>query len=560
MPDVHELSERYWDLQLAADPLWASLLGDHRHADTLPDLSADAEAAQISALRDVTAAVSELDATSLPPADRVTRSMLRSEASSEADLLAAGLLELTVAPTIVGPLSRIMESLPQMTLPLPEHAEAQVARYRQLDRYFEQAASRLRDGHAKGRTPPLRSVELTIRAIDLYLAADTDPLLRCTPPPEWSAGEAEAWRDRLAGALLDVGHPGLIAYRDVLATEVAPHARPPQRSGLSWVPDGESAYRASVRRYTTTDAEPEALHRFGLEEIERLAEEYRAIAPAVLGTTDLDEIFGRLRTDPALRFTTAEEVVAHARMALDRANAAVPDWFGTVPTTPCIVVEMAPHEAESGTLAYYMDPAPDGSRPGTYHVNSSEPRTRTRFEAEALAFHEAVPGHHLQIARAQELEGLPRMRRYTLVNAYVEGWALYTERLADEMGLYSGNLERLGMLSFDSWRACRLVVDTGLHHLGWSRAQAVDFMVEHSPQARNNIENEVDRYIAWPGQALGYKVGQHRIWGLRGRAEASLGARFDVRGFHDAVLANAAVPLDVLDEVITRWIREQASS
>jgi uncharacterized protein (DUF885 family) len=300
--------------------------------------------------------------------------------------------------------------------------------------------------------------------------------------------------------------------------------------------------------------DPEDLHTRGLEEIARLDDEYRALGADALGTDDVAEMFVRLRRDPALRFTTPAEVRDTAERALRRAEAAVPAWFATQPVAPCVVVEMAPHEAPAGTIAYYMAPAPDGSRPGAYHVNTHDAETRTRFEAEALAFHEAVPGHHLQIARAQELTSLPALRRHRSVNAYVEGWALYTERLADEMGLYSGDLERLGMLSFDSWRACRLVVDTGLHHLGWSRQQAVDYLTEHSPQAPNNVSNEVDRYTIWPAQALGYKVGQRVVTDLRRRAEAALGAAFDVGRFHDAVLDHGAVPLPVLERIVEEWM------
>jgi len=207
---------------------------------------------------------------------------------------------------------------------------------------------------------------------------------------------------------------------------------------------------------------------------------------------------------------------------------------------------MLPHEEKHSTIAYYREPAIDGSRPGRYYINTWQPATRPRYEAEALAFHEAVPGHHLQAAIAQELTGLPSFRRHAYTTAYVEGWGLYAERLADEMGLYSGDLDRLGMLSFDSWRACRLVVDTGLHALGWSISQAVDYMVAHSALARNNIVNEVDRYLGRPGQALAYKIGQLEIVRLRSESEARLGAAFDMRSFHDAVLGHGPLPLETL--------------
>jgi uncharacterized protein (DUF885 family) len=211
---------------------------------------------------------------------------------------------------------------------------------------------------------------------------------------------------------------------------------------------------------------------------------------------------------------------------------------------------MLPAEEEHSTGAYYRDPAADGSRPGQYFVNTSHPETRPRYEAEVLAFHEAVPGHHLQVALAQELPDLPAFRRHSYLTAYVEGWGLYTERLADEMGIYSGDVDRLGMLSFDAWRACRLVVDTGMHAMGWSRDRAIGFMLEHSALAQNNIVNEVDRYLGLPGQALAYKVGQLAIRRLRDEAEARLGSAFDIRAFHDAVLTHGPLPLGTLAEAV----------
>jgi uncharacterized protein (DUF885 family) len=219
-----------------------------------------------------------------------------------------------------------------------------------------------------------------------------------------------------------------------------------------------------------------------------------------------------------------------------------------------VVKRIEPYEEKDSTIAYYRQPATDGSRPGTYYVNTYAPETRPRYEAEALAFHESVPGHHVQIAIAQELPGLPEFRRHLGVTAFVEGWALYTERLADEMGLYSSDVDRLGMLSFDAWRASRLVVDTGLHAKGWSRAQAIAFLRDNTALADNNVDNEVDRYIGWPGQALAYKLGQLEIQRLRADAQRRLGARFDVAAFHDALLANGAVSLKVLAGELDRWV------
>jgi len=254
-----------------------------------------------------------------------------------------------------------------------------------------------------------------------------------------------------------------------------------------------------------------------------------------------------------MHFKTEDEVEAKAESTLARAKAAIPKWFGILPKADCTVKVMGMHEAPFSTIAYYRNPAADGSRPGYYMINTYKPKTRPRYEAEALAFHESIPGHHLQIAIAQELTGLPEFRKHQGVTAFVEGWGLYSERLADEMGLYSSDVDRLGMLSFDAWRACRLVVDTGLHALGWSRQQAIDYMMANTLLAENNIENEVDRYLVDPGQALAYKCGQLEILRLREDARKQLGPRFDIRAFHDAVLRNGAVALPVLRQQIADY-------
>jgi uncharacterized protein (DUF885 family) len=254
-----------------------------------------------------------------------------------------------------------------------------------------------------------------------------------------------------------------------------------------------------------------------------------------------------------LYFATRDEVAEKAESALARATAAIENWFGCLPKAGCEVVRMSEYEEKHSTIAYYRQPAADGSRPGRYYINTYAPETRPRYEAEALAYHEAIPGHHLQIAIAQELEGIPEFRKNSGVTAFIEGWGLYSERLADEMGLYSSDLDRIGVLSYDSWRACRLVVDTGMHAMGWTRAQAIDFMVNNTALAENNIVNEVDRYITWPGQALAYKTGQLEMMQLRGEAKAKLGEKFDIKDFHDVLLDNGAIPLQALRQVVREY-------
>jgi uncharacterized protein (DUF885 family) len=454
---------------------------------------------------------------------------------------------------IGSPVSALLSTLPKVSLTGPEQARDHLTRCRRIPGWLEAAESQLRSGVATGCVPAARLVALTVRQLDRYLAtgAADDPLRR-EPPPE--ADDARRWHAELTDIVDTEIRPALRRHRDVLADEVAPAARPDTDVGLVHVPGGAGLYRDAVALHTTTAATPERYHELGLDLIGALADEYRELGGRVLGTTDLHEVFTRLRDDPALRFTSAEEIWTTASASLRRAQQAVPDWFGDVGTIPCEVRPIPDVEAPESTIAYYQPPALDGTRPGTYYVNTSEPTTRPVFEAEALAFHESVPGHHTQIATALELD-LPTLRRVRYLTVYAEGWALYVERLADEMGLYSGDLDRLGMLSFDSWRACRLVVDTGMHAQGWSRDRAVAFMVDNSPLAANNIANEIDRYIAWPGQALAYMAGRLRIVALRDRARRSLGARFDIAAFHDALLGCGPVPLHTLEALVDDWIR-----
>ena len=551
--DVAELAERYFDLAMAASPFEATAFGITGFDTEVPDLSEQAEARQQASLVGLQHRLDGIDPAALSGQDRITRAMLQRACQDRQDELAARWPEFTVAATLGGVQTAVIAVVPKVTLGTAAQASAYLERCGKLDRYLGQAADRLRAGIDDGRTPSERGVRAAIAQVDDYLAGplDTDPLLTPAPPAEV---DADRWRGRLRDLVATAVRPAMLGYRTCLEREVLPHARPDDRCGLSYLPDGEAVYRNAVRRHTTTRRDPEELHRLGHELVAGLAEEYRAVGSRALGTSDLDEILARLRGDPSLRFDTAGEILQSAREALARANAAVPAWFGRVPAVPCRVDEMSPFEAKDAVLGYYQPPSDDGRRPGIHWLNTYAPRTRTRYEYEALAFHESVPGHHLQFALAQELRDLPRFRRLGYVTAFSEGWALYSERLADEMGLYSGDLARLGMLSFDSWRACRLVVDTGMHHLGWSRSRAVDYLLANSALTPGNVDNEIDRYIAEPGQALAYMVGRIELNRLREHARQRLGGRFDIRAFHDAVLLSGGVPLSVLAEEIERWI------
>ena len=550
------LAARYWDTVMEASPSTAAILGDHRFDDRMEDATRESEDDLIEAVTAIRDQADAIDPAGLDTDEKITRRVLMFEADGVIGDMLSRTAEYLVDP-MIGPHMNLINFIPQMQPITTDHADAYVTKASRVGTLFDQCVERLREGISNGRTPPRLAVEKVLGQIDAYLASpvEADPFLRIRPPESMDDDAVNAWRARMADQVRSEVRPGVERYRDALAAEVLPAARPQEKSGVCWLPDGEEIYQRAIYRFTSLNLPAGEIHQIGLDEIASLEDEYRALGSSVLGTDDLPAIYDRLRNDPALRFETSEQVKAAAQDALDRATAAVGDWFGTQPKAPCVMAEVPEVGAEDAPLAFYLPPTADGSRPGTFFINTTDPTTRTRYESEALAFHEGVPGHHLQLAIAQEVEGLPEFRKNGMVTVYVEGWGLYTERLADEMGLYTGDLERMGILSFDSWRAGRLVVDTGLHALGWSRRQAIDYLAENSPQAPNNIINEVDRYIGFTGQALAYKIGQKEIFRVREMARRTMGGRFDIKGFHDVVLEAGPVPLDLLAELVADWAK-----
>lgn len=541
---------------MSNEPLFATALGDRRFDDRLPDISPAGRARVKKQYESVVSRCKEIPENILSDADRLTRTALLVDASSLLDYYSCDLEDWTVDP-LQGLQVELMNVESYQPVRTVFEGRAMVARWRAIGPYIVQRVANLRGGAAGGKVAVRAGVEKVIDELgDLLAKPDAEwALLRPlgAEHQDWTGEERRAFKEGLTGSLRESARPGFVRYFEFLKSEILPKTRPPDKPGIMHVPGGREAYAKLIRVHTSLDLTPEEIHRTGLSEVERINKQMEELGEKVFSTRDRKEILQRLRSDTSLYFSTKDEVAAKAETALVRANAAIAKWFGRLPKTPCEVVRMQEHEEKHSTIAYYRPPPADGSRPGRYYINTSAPETRPRYEAEALAYHEAVPGHHLQIAIAQELEGIPEFRKNTGVTAFIEGWGLYSERLADEMGLYSSDLDRIGILSFDSWRACRLVVDTGMHAMGWTRDQAIDFMLENTALAKNNIVNEVDRYITWPGQALAYKTGQLEIVGLRKGAESRLGSKFDVRTFHDALLDNGAVPLQVLRQVIRSY-------
>ncbi|MEO8246387.1 MAG: DUF885 domain-containing protein [Chloroflexota bacterium] len=555
--ELARLADEFWETELAADPLWATNVGRREFDHLLPPLTDADQQALAGRLQTQQRAVAAVPTAGLGDDDRVTHAALLAAIEATLAFVRADVRSHTVDP-MGGPQVEFLNIPDYQSAETVEQGRAMAERWRAMGPWVELLTQRQRASLEEGRPPVRILVEKVIDELDGLLAERDEswPLLSPTAVDhaDWPDDELHRFTDALESAVRDGIRPAFAAYRDFLQDEALPVSRGDDAVGLGYLDGGQATYRSLARAHTTIDASPEELHAIGLGEIERLDAELTKLGGQLLGARDLGDTLRRLRTDSALHFVTAEEIVEVAEASLSRAMSAIPSWFGLLPRAACEVTAMGAHEEEHSTIAYYRDPAPDGSRPGRYHVNRSHPETRPRYEAEALAFHEAVPGHHLQVALAQEREGLPAFRRHSLSTAYVEGWGLYAERLADEMGLYSGDLDRIGIASFDAWRASRLVVDTGMHALGWSRSRAITFMTDHTALGLNNITNEVDRYIAWPGQALAYKVGQLEILRLRDEAQARQGGAFDIRRFHDAVLGPAPLPLGVLRQVVERQL------
>jgi uncharacterized protein (DUF885 family) len=545
-----ELADELIRIGFEREPIGASLYGIPGYDTRIGDPSAAADETTRGQMLDIADRAGKLERTGLSEQDAITLSVVEQQARSTVDRIDSRMAEYTITDLFVGPAAGLLTTLPMLSLADEDKAHAYLTRLRAVPEYLAATSERHREGVAAGRVPVAHLVQAAIYHVNRYLGAPEGDALRRPQPPEGIAESFAAERDRV---LDEVVRPAFAAYRDVLVNEIAQHGRPTDKVGLTWLPEGDELYARLSRVHTTTDRSAEEMHQTGLDLMDALAGEFAEIGGRVFGTTDVQEIFERLRSDPELRWNSEEELLGAAREAIGRAEAEAPKWFGHTPSHSCKVEPVPPAEAPGAPMAYYMPPALDGSRPGTYFANTHQPGERYRHVAEVTAFHEAVPGHHFQFTIAGDLTDLPLLRRLADANAYSEGWGLYCERLADEMGLYSGDIARLGMLAMDAVRAGRLVVDTGMHAKGWSRQQAVDYMVRNVPLPALEINTEIDRYIAYPGQALSYMVGRLEILRIRAAAQRALGDEFDIRTFHDLVIGSGPLPLTVLDQVVTDW-------
>jgi len=536
----------YWTAQMRLSPLLATFYGEPGHDDLLDDNSLAGKAARKASDEALLRRARSLDRRALTPEERLSVEVMKAMLDDELDGLAFPFQEFEVDHMDGG--QSWIPTVIQTSQPMRDAADAAALEKRlkavplYLRRHRENIASGLKTGRVAARVP----TEKLIRQLEEMLASPVgkSPYAEaCERLPEPLLSE---WKPRLLAVVEGEVLPAVKELADFLKDDYLPKTRTGGDIGLSSVPGGRAMYRYKIRSHTTADKSADELHRIGLAELEGIRDEMTQIARRAGHAGDLESYLETVRSDPANFFKTREDVLKNAELLVGQSTKLLPEWFGTLPKTALVVKPVEEFQEKNEAAARYFQPPTDLSRPGVYYINTYKPESRPRFSMASLAAHEGVPGHHLQIALALENKGLPQFRRSAGFTAYVEGWALYSERLGDEMGLYRDDLSRLGMLSDQALRAARLVVDTGLHAKGWTREKAIEFMKSNTPMSQEEIEAEVDRYTVWPGQALAYKVGQLEIAALRDEVKARTGRRFDIKAFHDAVLRHGPLPLPVL--------------
>jgi len=544
----------HWSWTLEQDPTFATTLGVRDFDDRLGDPSLAAFDAGIAAEREFLRRLDALDRSALSSAEALNRKLLALDLKNDIDGAAFGGKYMAITNRS-GPhtfLTGLPDDLPFFTR---ADYESYVARLEAAPAYMDAMIARLKAGVDAGWTQPCEAMDGYEKTIRFHLVDDAADSTLMTPfaaKPATISGRD--WKKLKSAAEKTVAArviPSIAAFADFYEGTYKAACR--KDIGASALPDGAAYYAHRARLFTTTDMTPGDIHALGLSEVARLRKEMAATIKATKFDGDFMAFQEFLRTDPRFYARSAEELMEKNSLVAKKIDGELPRLFTRLPRMPYTLKEIPADIAEGTTTAYYERPAGDGSRAGVYRVNTSKLSTRPLYEIEALTLHEAVPGHHFQIALAQELD-LPDFRKFGGFTAFVEGWGLYAESLGLDVGFYQDPYANFGRLSYEMWRACRLVVDTGMHAKGWTRQQAIDFMTDNTALSAHNIAAEVDRYIAWPGQALAYKVGQLKFSELRARAQRALGAEFDLRRFHDELLGDGALPLSLVEAKIDRWI------
>lgn len=554
---LQKLFDDEWEYGLRESPTFASHLGDKRYNDRWPDVSPEAIARRQAHQRELLERLQQFAPGQLSPSDRLNHRLFRWQAELDVEGQPFGwhLVPINQREGIQDEGS-LGDSL---SFDAVKDYEDWLLRIERFPVYMDQTIGLLREGLKRGILQPQIVVNRVPQQIRRQIVEDPEQSLFYKPFRTFPKDLAEAERTRLQTAARAAISQHIVPAYQKLLTFFEDDYLPGSLKdvGVWQVPQGGPLYSFAARQFTTTSLTPDQIHEIGLQEVSRIRAGMETIRQQVGFQGTLPEFFEHLRTAPEFRFEKPQDLLQAYQAFCKRVDPLLTRVFRKLPRIPYGVEAIPEHMAPDTTTAYYRPPAADGTRAGTYFVNLYQVETRPKYEIAALSLHEAVPGHHLQIALATEMEHVPTFRRFTGFTAYVEGWALYSESLGDELGVYDDPYSKFGQLTYEMWRAVRLVVDTGIHHKHWSRDRAITFFRDNAAKSEQDIVNEIDRYISWPGQALAYKIGELKIRELRRKCQAELGDRFDLREFHDVVLRNGAVPLSVLEELVDEWLAEQ---
>ena len=559
--ELQQLSKDFFQNSLDSSPTSAIMRGHKQYFDQIEELNEETFEKETKAVNDFISRLESIDTESLSNREKVTHGMLEFALSSNKDSLMDRSWEFGAG--VSGFTGFLIDYNQQMFVPDSESADMLLKRLELYKRLYTQIAEVQKIGLKNNRVATERNLLRTIDQLENYLGSslEEDPLLLVNFSPEISESFISDWKEK-AKKIIDLNiRPTVLAYLEQLKSDHIPKGRPDEHSGIMWIDGGEETYLRALRKYTGhKNITVKEVHEVGLSEIERLKKEFFEIGENVFpGVSTPEEVLQKMQTEPSMRYESKEQMLQLAVDTIERAYKPLDQWFTVFPKSPCKVLPVPAESEQHAPPAYYYPPLPDGSRDGTYFLNTYKAETKSIFEAESVAFHEAIPGHHLDRTIAVELQDVPDFQKYVASTAFVEGWGLYSEQLANEMGLYSNDVQQLGRLGNDAWRACRLVLDTGMHGMGWSRDKAIEFFRANSPIEEINSEIETDRYIAWPGQACSYKMGQLKIEELRRKAENELGDKFDIRYFHDEVLCDGGITLPILENKIDTFIAQHKS-
>ncbi len=556
---LHALFSRDWEWTLESFPTFASFLGDKRYGTRWENRSLEAIAARSRRSVETLAELRKIDRTKLTVADRVNYDLFEKGIESSMENFNTRLYLLPISQR--GGIQTEDELADQLSFSTVKDYEDWIARLNAFPVYMDQTLDLMREGKANGM---IWSKQVLVRVpaqLNKQIVLDAEKSPFYSPFKKFSSDIPEADAARLRSAAKTAITNNVVTsfkkLKQYFETEYLPASYP--EAGIWQMKGGDKIYEFLARDYTTTDLTPKQIHEKGLSEVARIRAEMEKIKTQVRFTGTLQEFFVHLRSDPKFFYKTPEELLAAYRAIAKRIDPETTKVFRTFPRSPYGVIPIPDKMAPDTTTAYYNSPAADGSRPGYYYVNLYKPETRPKWEMMALSIHEAVPGHHFQLALQQEMGEIPNFRKFGGYTAFVEGWGLYSESLGEDMGLYSDPYDKFGQLTYEMWRAVRLVVDTGMHYFKWDRQKAIDYFTANAAKTEQDVVNEIDRYISNPGQALAYKIGELKIKELRLRSRNALGDKFDVKEFHDVVLLSGAVPLGVLEKNVDEWIARKSS-